>query len=163
MTYSNYRIYVKNRIDKNSIPGENGCIEYAGGKLKHKYGLISITLDMVRKSVPAHRAMYMAVNNCLDLPSNIHIRHTCDNPCCVNIDHLVRGTPADNMQDCIERRRRTKKYRYHKRVRIFNDDIIKAIRNEPDNIKQFYIAEKYGVSPGYVSKIRNGKAKTLVT
>ena len=162
MTYPNYRIWVKNRILQNSVVRDSGCIEYANGKLKHKYGLISITLDMNRKSVPAHRAMYMAVNDCLDLPSNIHIRHKCDNPCCVNIDHLEPGTPKDNTQDCVERDRRAKKYRLHTRHRTVSDETIRAIRAEHPSMRQKLIAEKYGVSIGYVSKILNKKAKTLI-
>lgn len=139
------------------IERESGCIEYAGGGLKHKYGLVSITINSIRKSVPAHRALYMAVNNCFDLPSNIHIRHKCDNPCCVNINHLVAGTPKDNSQDCISRGRRAKTCVYAHRHRIHDKATIDAIRNAVGKHK--WIAEKYGVSIGYVSKIKTGKLK----
>jgi len=33
------------------------------------------------------------------------IRHTCDNPYCVNPDHLVRGNARQNARDCIKRNR----------------------------------------------------------
>lgn len=158
MSYPNYRYYILERLKLKSFACDNGCIEYA--PTKHKYGLISITIDRIRKSIPAHRAMWMATNDCLDLPSNIHIRHKCDNPKCINIDHLVAGTPKDNTQDCIERKHRATKYKLHTRQCIHSDDKIRSIRVAIGKTK--YIAEQYGVSIGYVSKLRTMKAKTLV-
>lgn len=155
--YDNYRFFIMQRIEKNSVKRDTGCIEYAGGKLKHKYGLVSITFNGKRKSVPAHRAYYMAVNNCLDLPREICIRHKCDNPCCVNIEHLVSGTYSDNMRDCIERGRKAKKYKPHTRVRIHSKAKIEAIRNAVGKYKR--IAYDFGVTTGYVSKIKSGKLK----
>lgn len=160
MTYDNYRHWIMQRIKAVAIPADNGCIEYREGLLQHKYGLVSITIDGKRKSVPAHRAMYMASNDCLDLPSDIYIRHKCDNPPCVNLEHLEKGTPTENNQDCVQRKRRAKKYKPHTRIKKLTDEQIKSIREEKGKI--WHIAEKYSITSGYVSKIRNGKAKALV-
>lgn len=156
--YDNYKVWVANRILARSIKRENGCIEYQGNN-GHAYGLISITIDGKRKSVPAHRALWMAVNDRFDLPREIQIRHKCDNTRCVNAEHLIDGIAKQNMQDCIERGRKAKTHKYAKRVRIHSDEVVQAIRNEPDRIKYWHIAEKYGVSIGYVSKIKNGMLK----
>lgn len=40
-----------------------------------------------------------------EIPDGLLIRHTCDNRICINPAHLLIGTVADNMKDCIERGR----------------------------------------------------------
>lgn len=158
--YDGYPTYVSSRIIENSVENPNGCLEYGGGNLKHKYGLISLTLSGHRMTVPAHRALWMAVHRDFTLPSSVYVRHKCANPCCVNIEHLGIAQQKDNMQDCSERGRRAKKYLPHTRIRDHSDDKIKAIRASTGKIRQ--IAEEFGVSVGYVSKIRSGKAKALL-
>lgn len=151
--YPNYRHSIIHRLNAKAVKRDNGCIEYAGGELKHKYGLVRVG----KKVVPAHRAMWMAVNDCLDLASNVHIRHKCDNPCCMNIDHLIAGTPKENAQDCTERGRRAKTHKYARRHLVHDDAKVEGIRNATGKHK--WIAEEHGVSVGYVSKIKAGKLK----
>lgn len=159
--YPNYPTWVSSRILANAIPDSvTGCIEYGGGKLKHKYGLISITLTGHRMSVPAHRALWMAVHKDFSLPSKVYVRHKCDNPRCVNIDHLEIGTPKGNVKDGIEREHRAKKYKPHTRQCIFTDDQIRQIRAASGKLK--WIAEEFNTTTGYVSKLKNRKAKNLV-
>ena len=50
-----------------------------------------------------HRIVY-ALSTGEDIDGKV-VRHMCDNPVCINPDHLLVGTPADNMRDRDERER----------------------------------------------------------
>jgi hypothetical protein len=39
------------------------------------------------------------------LPSGVVLRHSCDNPLCINVDHLTPGNHQDNVNDQVERQR----------------------------------------------------------
>lgn len=56
------------------------------------------------KCLSAHRvAMELATGE--SLSPDVVVRHTCDNPRCVNPLHLTTGTHADNVRDRVIRRR----------------------------------------------------------
>lgn len=50
------------------------------------------------------------------------VRHTCDNPRCINPEHLVLGTATQNVQD------RTERGRCHNHVSDEDLEIVKALR-----------------------------------
>lgn len=162
--YENYADWVISRILSRSIKRENGCIEYGGGNLKHKYGLISITLFGYRMIAPAHRAMYMATYGLFDLPKEIHVRHKCDNPCCVNIDHLEPGTAKENRHDCIDRGRDGLKGKRRplqtRLVKLTDEQVrdIKSCRHSP----QWY-ADEYGITKNYAYRLQAGMGKPLIS
>jgi len=75
---------------------ENHCWNWQGAKNKDGYGLIKwggITYN-------AHRISYIIFKKLI--PINKHIRHTCNNPSCINPKHLILGTASDNIIDMIK-------------------------------------------------------------
>lgn len=125
-----------------------GCIEWTGSKDAKGYGQLRIN----RKAVKAHRYAWERVNG--KIPDGLLIRHKCDNPRCVNIEHLETGTHKDNVDDMDGRGRRVngqlKGTDCH--ASKLNEDDIRKIRK--DTRRQIDIASDFGISQTVVSKIK---------
>lgn len=74
---------------------ESGCWEWQGARSASGYGWIK--LSNPRRYVVVHRLAWSEVHG--PIPDGLMILHSCDNPPCVNPDHLSLGTHADNMLD----------------------------------------------------------------
>lgn len=103
-------------LNKVNIPDNpKDCWEWQANKDKG-YGKIGIN----GKSVLAHRFSYLMFNGD---PTGLVVRHTCDNPGCVNPSHLMLGTCADNSRDMVERGRSHHGKKSHcKHGHEFNED-----------------------------------------
>jgi hypothetical protein len=76
------------------------CWEWTGSLDTSGYGLVRVDGRLMK----AHRYSYLLTRGSLPPPTCV-VRHKCDNPVCVNPDHLEPGTRADNTRDRDERNR----------------------------------------------------------
>jgi HNH endonuclease len=81
---------------------ESGCWEWNGNRHRNGYGMFDAK-NLGYVHAKAHRVVYE--HRVGPIPDGLELRHTCDNPPCVNPEHLLPGTHAENMADMVERGR----------------------------------------------------------
>lgn len=85
------------------VVADSGCWEWTGAKNLQGYGAIGLYLGGRAVVVPTHRLQWMHTQG--EIPTGMVIMHTCDNPCCINPDHLRLGSYGDNIKDCVTKGR----------------------------------------------------------
>lgn len=128
---------------------ENGCWEWQAYKLPRGYGLFSFC----GQDALAHRVAYELFVG--PLGENKDVMHSCDNPSCVNPDHLSLGSRKDNMQDA-KKKGRMRQGETHGRS-VLTDAQAKEIKEASGFQRE--IAEKYGVSQTTVWEIKSGRKR----
>ena len=99
----------------------------------------------------AHRVAWQLYRG--PIPDGKLVLHMCDVPSCVNPAHLYIGTWADNVRDCLERKRH-KGYlagEKHWKAKLTREDV-NRIRS--DTRSQAAIGRDYGVSQEQISRIK---------
>lgn len=82
------------------VDESTGCWNFLGCKDAGGYGRIRVNY----KHWQAHRYSLSLVLG-RDIKRGMVVMHKCDNPACVNPEHLLEATQRDNMLDCIQKGR----------------------------------------------------------
>ena len=134
---------IEERLQQKVISNPNGCLEFFGAKDGFGYGKLSIGKN---KWDRAHRIAWRIKNG--DIPVGMCVLHKCDNPACININHLFLGTKNDNNKDKARKGRCNKKLTFEQ---------VKQIRESNGLILE--IANNFNVSVSMISQIKNFKVR----
>lgn len=138
---------------------QESCILYTRTKLTNRgYGRYRYKGKMVL----AHRVEYCKANKIsLESIRELVVRHKCDNPQCINPEHLELGTQADNIRDMNERGRQANVHGVDSPHAVLNEDQVKYIKQHTTKgcrVNGYSaIARRLGVSDVMVRFIALGK------
>lgn len=133
-----------------------GCIHWTGFLDKDGYGIITVDY----RSRRVHRVVWELGRE--PVPPGMMICHHCDNPTCINVDHLYVGTAMQNAADKTARGRTPpRKGEANPGARV-NDQLVRQIRAEAQFIPQKDLALAYGLSKVTIHQIVRRKTWTHV-
>lgn len=132
----------------------DGCWEWTSTLNINGYATLGVKKRRRWTNIRVHRFMYERHNG--KLKRTEVVRHKCDNPVCVNPDHLEKGTQQDNMRDMVERKRQAVGERHGMAELTWS--LVSAIRGRlAAGGKQRRVAEEFGINQATVSRIANNK------
>lgn len=126
------------------------CWEFMGCRNVDGYGSMSIGHSKIER---AHRISFVLHKG--EIPPDMVIMHTCDNPPCCNPKHLILGTQIDNIHDMVKKKRLVNKS--GESASRFTKEIINDIRNFYTGKKgqKFFLSKKYKCAPTTITNILN--------
>lgn len=124
-------------------PGK--CWIWPWSKSKDGHGRINTG----KRRTTAHRHAFELHHN-VTLASDLVVRHSCDNPACINPEHLLLGHHVDNVRDMDARGRRFMIISFEQRKEI--TDLYKS-----GQYTQQQLGFKFKIDQSQISRIINNK------
>jgi hypothetical protein len=134
------------------------CWIWKGAHKAKGYGTIGVGKKSMgnRKNAYAHRISWEMANG-EKIPDGLFACHKCDNPPCVNPEHIFIGTNSENILDSVAKKRFPIASR-HYRARLKDSDVQVIFEMRKSGLKHREIAEKYGVCRELITHVLNRQA-----
>lgn len=132
----------------------DGCWGWSGTRNQYGRGQISRGGRYGKLAMASHVSWELHHGQ---IPTGLWVLHKCDNPTCVNPQHLFLGTHQDNMDDAKAKGRMRGGHppgERHPAAKLTTEQVI-AIRE--DGRSQSKIAAAYGVTQSHISAIKRDK------
>lgn len=144
-------------LSKAAWQGE--CLIWFGQKCPKGYGRLRIEGKQQR----AHRLMYQLRHG--PIADGLVVRHSCDNPSCINLDHLSLGTQLENVHDMLARGRANKvNGESHPSAKLTDSQVAEIRRRYVPGVYgkgARVLANEFGVSKPTILAIVSGKSRKL--
>lgn len=131
---------------------DSGCWEWRGNKFPKGYGRVAVS-DTTRG---AHCIAYEVWVGAI--PDGLLVRHSCDNPPCINPEHLSVGTSQDNSNDMVERQRQNSVVgEAHYAAKLTADTVREIRKLYMEGWTQPMLAERFGTTSKNMHMIVHNK------
>lgn len=131
---------------------ESGCLEWTGSTYARRGGYGCCVMKKFGiKAMRAHRVAWQIEHGPITRES--HVLHRCDNPLCVNVDHLFIGNQAINMADKVAKGR----HLIGDKSPLAKVSDTQAIAIKRDARSYKVIATEYGISKQTVCQIKSSR------
>lgn len=141
------------------------CWEWQGSTKGMGYGytIIGSRKDGTRRTASTHRLAYEEWKG--EIPNGYFVCHKCDNPRCINPEHLFVGTRQDNIDDRERKGRNIVKFGEDKSNSKLTMKDVKDARWERAYKGTTYqaLADKYGVGKHTIMNAIKGKTWKCVS
>lgn len=152
---------MRDRFESKISKDDGGCWNWTGYRNKKGYGVFKANKEYHGRSFKwgtmpmskAHRLSYDL--HIGPLKDSDVVLHSCDNPSCVNPDHLIKGSQKDNVVDMTVKGR-------HGSQRFNRDDYLNMSRLRSEGIPVSEISGLYKCSESHVYNVTGIKKPILM-